>query len=139
MTMLLRRDFVDAAPRPSATATEEAVRDAGAADAALMLRRMGDALDHLAVAVDSLQAGLGPTIAAAAVQDPALTIEAQRLDLVSQSLRGLMDFLAAVGERRIGQEPLHLDRVAASLKLKSLADQLGGAVPEAADEEPDWF
>lgn len=118
---------------------DDAVRDAGAADAALLLRRMGDALDHLALAVDGLQAGLGPTIAAAAVQDPALTVEAQRLDLVSQSLRGLMDFLAAVGERRIGQEPLDLERVAASLKLKSLADQLGGTTPEVVDEEPDWF
>lgn len=125
--------------RSPATVAADPAQTAAAADAALLVRRVGDALGDLALAVDGLQVGLGPTLAAAAVQDPALLLEAQKLDLVSQSLRGLMDFLAAVGQRRIGQEPLHIDRVAASLTLKSLADRLGGASPAIAADEADWF
>ncbi len=134
-------DPSDAAHWPSATARAAAdpARDLATADAALLIRRVGDALGDLALTVDGLQAGLGPTVAAAAAQDAAVLLEAQKLDLVSQSLRGLMDFLAAVGERRVGQEPLHLDRVAASLTLKSLADRLAGVSPDTAGDEADWF
>ncbi len=141
MTIDTPGDLAEAAARPSATAraAPDAARDLAAADAALLIRRVGHALADLAHSVDGLQAGLGPTIAAAAVRDSALLLEAQKLDLVSQSLRGLMDFLAAIGQRRVGEEPLHLDRVAASLTLKSLADRLAGATPDAAGDDADWF
>lgn len=119
--------------------TTDPAQAVAADDAALLIRRVGDALGDLALAVDGLQVGLGPTLAAAAAQDAALLLQAQKLDLVSQSLRGLMDFLAAVGQRRVGRDPLHIDRVAASLPLKSLADRLGGATPHIAADEADWF
>lgn len=141
MTIDLLGDTVEAVPRPSAKAgpDTDAALERGAADAALLIRRVGDALGDLALAVDGLQAGLGPAVAAAAVQDAAVLLEAQKLDLVSQSLRGIRDFLAAAGQRRVGQEPLHLDRLAAALTLKSLADRMAGATPDAADAEADWF
>ena len=129
----------DAAPRAAAVTDGEATRDRGAADAALLLRRMGEVLGELALAVDGLQVGLGPTIMAAAARDPGLAVEAQTLDLVSQTLRGLMDVLAAVGEHRLGQEPLPFDRLAASAKLKSLADRMTGSAPSAAADDLDLF
>ena len=122
------------------TAVADPVSDPAAADAALLIRRLGDVLGDLALVVDGLQTDLGPTIAVAAVRDAAVLLEVQKLDLVSQSLRGLTDFLAAVGQCRVGREPLHLDRLAASLKLRSLADRMAGAHPHvAASEEADWF
>ena len=138
MTIDLRLGLVDAAPR-SAAPGAHAARDLAAAEATLLLQRMGDVLNDLALAVDGLQVGLGPAIASAAARDAALAVEAQTLDLVSQSLRGLMDVLAAVGERRLGQEPLHLDRLAASLKLKSLAHRIAGTTPEPVDDALDLF
>ena len=138
MNIDLRRDLLDATPSGSATLAD-ATRDVAADDASLLLGRFGEALGDIASAVDRLQVGLGPAIAAASAHDPALVVEAQALDLVSQSLRGLMDVLAAVGERRIGQEPLHLDRLASSLKLRSLADRISGTTPAAADADLDLF
>ena len=141
MTIDPRGGPVEASPRPSATAgpAPDAARALAAGDAALLIRRVNDVLGDMALAVDGLQAGLGPTIAAAAVHDAAVLLEAQKLDLVSQTLRGLMTFLAAAGERRIGQEPLQIDRLAASLNLRSLADRLAGATPDAVADEADWF
>lgn len=124
-----------AAPGPSPDALSRLAAD----DAATLVRRLSDVLDDLALAVDGLQVSLGPTIADAAVRDTALMLEAQKLDLVSQSLKGLTDFLGAVGRRRLGEEPLDLDRLAASLTLKSLADRLTGATPDVEDDEADWF
>ena len=127
-------------PRPPAARPAHAALDPAASDAALLMRRMGDAIGDLALAVDGLQASLGPTIAAAAVRDAGLSSEAQKLDLVSQSLRGLVDLLAAVERRRIGREPLDFDRLAGELKLKCLADRLSGTTPQPADgTDAEWF
>ncbi len=122
--------------RPS---VPEQACDRGEADAALLVERVGRELDGLSLAVDELQVTLGPALAGAAEFDPDLMQQAQKLDLVAQSLQGLSHFLAAVGRLRIGREPLDLDGVAATLKLASLGARLAGRAPGAGSGDFDLF
>ena len=113
--------------------------DRGEADAALLVERVGRELTGLSVAVDELQASLGEALAGAAANDPGVMQQAQKLDLVAQSLQGLSVFLAAVGRLRIGREPLDLDGVAATLTLASLGARLAGRAPGATSGDFDLF
>ena len=114
-------------------------RHRGEAEAALLVERVGRELTGLSLAVDELQASLGPALASAAASDASLMQQAQKLDLVAQSLQGLSAFLAAVGRLRIGREPLDLDGVAATLTLASLGARLAGRAPGPTSGEFDLF
>lgn len=109
-----------------------------AADAASLVARLGLALADIARAVDELGEDLASTLVAAAERDPAVLMRAQALDAVSQSLHGLTAFLAEVGRRRVGREPLHLETLAAALPLEALAARLSGTTA-AAGEDPVFF
>ena len=85
------------------------------------------------VAGDVLDRGsLGPALASAAASDASLMQQAQKLDLVAQSLQGLSAFLAAVGRLRIGREPLDLDGVAA-VRARLLAALAAAEAPAVLD------
>lgn len=113
--------------------------DRGEADAVILVERVGRELTGLSAAVEELQSALGPALAQAAADDPALMQQAQRLDLVAQSLQGLSHFLAAVGRLRIGHEPLDIEGVAATLTLASLGERLAGRAPGSACGDVDLF
>ena len=125
-------------PRPCAVDVDPP-SDRGEADAALLVERVGCELTGLSSAVEELQAALGPALEAAAAHDPALMRQAQKLDLVAQSLQGLSIFLAAVGRLRIGREPLDIEGVAATLTLASLGERLAGRAPGATCGDVDLF
>ncbi len=108
-------------------------------DAATLVLRVGHEIASLATAVGGLQQSLGPALAAAAVDEPGLMLEAQKLDLVEQTLRGLSTFLADVGRCRIGSEPIDLRDYAATLTLAGLAGRLAGQHVENEDEDLDLF
>lgn len=124
-------------PPPPAGAADGC--DRGEADAALLVERVGRELTGLSLAVDELQVALGPALASAAAHDDSLMQQAQKLDLVAQSLQGLSVFLAAVGRLRIGREPLDLDGVAATLTLASLGARLAGRAPGPTSGDVDLF
>jgi hypothetical protein len=124
--------YADEASHRSSQASERSVVDRSEADAAILVQRVGRELTGLSIAVDELQAALGPALAEAAGTDPTLMQQAQTLDLVAQSLQGLSTFLAAVGRLRIGREPLDIEGVAATLKLASLGERLAGRAPGGA-------
>ena len=111
----------------------------GESDAALVVQRVGNEIASLAKAVGGLQKSLGPALAAAAVEEPGLMLEAQKLDLIEQTLHGLSTFLAAVGRCRIGSEPLDLHDCAATLSLAGLAGRLAGQDIEDEDEDLELF
>lgn len=113
--------------------------DRGESDAALLVARVGGELASLSLAVDELQAALGPTLEAAAARDPGILQQAQQLDLVAQSLQGLSVFLAAMGRRRIGREPLDIEGAAATLLLASLGARLAGRTPGQPSDDLDLF
>ncbi len=130
----------DMSPPPPLGPAEEAEGcDRGEADAALLVERVGRELTGLSLAVDELQVALGPALASAAAHDDSLMQQAQKLDLVAQSLQGLSVFLAAVGRLRIGREPLDLDGVAATLTLASLGARLAGRAPGPTSGDFDLF
>lgn len=111
----------------------------GESDAALLVQRVGHEIASLARAVGGLQQSLGPALAAAAVEEPGLMLEAQKLDLIEQTLHGLSTFLAAVGRCRIGAEPIDLHDYAATLSLAGLAGRLAGQNVEGEDEDLELF
>ena len=111
----------------------------GESDAAILVQRVGHEIASLAKAVGGLQKSLGPALAAAAVEEPGLMLEAQKLDLIEQTLHGLSTFLAAVGRCRIGSEPLDLQDYAATLSLAGLAGRLAGQDVEEGDEDLELF
>ena len=108
-------------------------------DAALLVQRVGHEISSLARAVGGLQQSLGPALAAAAVEEPSLMLEAQKLDLIEQTLHGLSSFLTAVGRCRIGSEPIDLHGYAATLTLTGLAGRLAGQDVEGEDEDLELF
>ena len=108
-------------------------------DAATLVLRVGHEIASLARAVGGLQQSLGPALAAAAMGEPSLMLEAQKLDVIEQTLHGLSTFLAAVGRCRIGSEPIDLRDYAATLSLAGLAGRLAGQDVEAEDEDLDLF
>ena len=108
-------------------------------DAATLVLRVGHEIASLARAVGGLQQSLGPALAAAAVGEPRLMLEAQKLDLIEQTLHGLSTFLANVGRCRIGSEPIDLGDYAATLSLAGLAGRLAGQDVEGEDEDLDLF
>ena len=111
----------------------------GESDAALLVQRVGHEIASLAKAVGGLQTSLGPALAVAAVEEPGLMLEAQKLDLIEQTLHGLSTFLAAVGRCRIGSEPIDLHDYAATLSLAGLAGRLAGRDVEEEDEDLELF
>ena len=111
----------------------------GESDAALLVQRVGHEVASLARAVGGLQESLGPALAAAAVREPGLMLEAQKLDLIEQTLQGLSTFLDAVGRCRIGCEPIDLRDYAATLTLTGLAGRLAGQDIESEDEDLELF
>ena len=111
----------------------------GESDAVLLVQRVGHEVASLARAVGGLQQSLGPALAAAAVREPGLMLEAQKLDLIEQTLHGLSTFLDAVGRCRIGSEPIDLRDYAATLTLTALAGRLAGQDVESEDEDLELF
>ena len=111
----------------------------GETDAALLVQRVGHEIASLARAVGGLQQSLGPALAAAAIREPGLMLEAQKLDLIEQTLHGLSAFLDAVGRCRIGSEPIDLRDYAATLTLAGLAGRLAGRDVESEDEDLELF
>ncbi len=111
----------------------------GESDAATLVLRVGHEIASLATAVGGLQQSLGPALAAAAISEPGLMLEAQKLDLVEQTLNGLSTFLAAVGRCRIGSKPIDFRDYAATLSLAGLAGRLAGQHVEDEDEDLDLF
>ena len=128
-------------PRFPAEPEIEGARDegVGAADAASLIARLGLVLADIAQAVDELGEALASTLVAAAERDPTVLMRAQALDAVSQSLHGLTAFLAEVGRRQVGREPLHLDMLAAALPLEALVDRLSGVTTGTGEEDAVFF
>ncbi len=129
---------------PLSTPTTESQGDTlsqarGAADATLLIERVSGELAGLSLAVEDMQAGLGPVIVAAATHSPGVILQAQKLDLVAQWLGGLSVFLSALQHWEIGREPLDFDGVAATLGLKSLGERLAGRVAETVVEDVELF